>query len=234
MGGRDEREEVFVEVGADELSGEAGVAKLLEEGREAVAVSLWEYRSIRRNAMKLALILFVLATFTSALAQTPNMIPTPIPTAASIPTLPPEGPVPSSCGPMAAKFKVSFDKSQHTLAQPEPGKALIYFIYEPYYGSRDPIMLGIDGAWVGANYHGYSYSSISVDPGERHICAGMSYYIRVEQHLAVGLAHLQVEAGKIYFYRIRDDLRLDPMDSDEGKYLIGFYPLSVSRPNPKK
>lgn len=186
--------------------------------------------------MEVAVLPFVLAAFTSALAQTPILIPTPIPTAASTPTptLPPSGPVPSSCGPMDARFKVSLDKSQHTLVQPEPGKALIYFIHEPYFGGRDPIMLGIDGAWVGANYHGYSYSSVSVDPGERHICAGVSYYIRIEHHLAVGLAHLQVEADKTYFYRIRDDLRLDPMDSDEGKYLIGFYPLSVSRPNPKK
>jgi hypothetical protein len=28
---------------------------------------------------------------------------------------------------------------------------------------------------------------------------------------------------------MRDDLRIDPIDSDEGKYLIAFYSLSVYR-----
>jgi hypothetical protein len=171
--------------------------------------------------MNAALIPFVLAAFTSALAQTATPVPTP--------PFAPAGPIPSSCGPKDANFKVSLDKSQHSLTQPAPGKALIYFIHEAYYPGREPMMFAIDGAWVGANYHGYSYFSVSVDAGERHLCAAIPYYDR-EKHLGVGLAHLQVEAGKTYFYRTRDDLRLDPMDSDEGGYLIGFYPLSVSRP----
>jgi hypothetical protein len=57
------------------------------------------------------------------------------------------------------------------------------------------------------------------------------YFYR-ETQLAVVLAHIQAEAGKTYFYRIRDyqELQIDPIDSDEAKYLVAFYPLSVSSP----
>jgi hypothetical protein len=53
------------------------------------------------------------------------------------------------------------------------------------------------------------------------------------------LAHFTAEAEKIYYYRTRlvmsrtvELLELDPIDSDQGKYLIASFPLSVS--NPKK
>jgi len=120
--------------------------------------------------------------------------------------------------------------------QPEPGKARIYFIHDSgavtaVFTLAEPTMLGVDGAWVGAN-HGNSYFSISVDPGEHHVCAS-SWYSR-EAKLVV-LAHLQTEADRTYFYRtrlvvLRDTqyLELDPVDSDEGKYLIASYPLSIS------
>lgn len=165
--------------------------------------------------MKVALVPFVFAAFASAWAQ--------------IPSVPP---IPSSCGPKDASFNVKLDKSQHFLAKPEPGKARIYFIHE-IWGSSKPVMFGIDGAWVGAN-HGKSYLSVSVDPGERHICVAIQYRDREGEQLSVVLAHLQAEAGQTYFYRTRDHLQLqiDPIDSDEGKYLLAFYPLSV--PSPKK
>lgn len=161
-----------------------------------------------------ALIPFVFAAFASAWAKTP-FVP----------------PIPSSCGPKDVSFNVKLDKSQHFLAQPEPGKARIYFIREGYTGGSGPIMFGIDGAWVGAS-HGNSYSSISVDPGERHICVASPYRDREGEQIAVVLAHLQAEAGETYFYRTRDylELQIDPIDSDEGKYLLAFYPLSVSSP----
>ena len=86
-------------------------------------------------------------------------------------------------------------------------------------------MLGIDGAWAGAIREN-SYFSVTISPGEHHICAALPYYR--EEKSAV-LAHFQAEAGRTYFYLTRY-LELGPVDSDEGKYLIASYLLSVSRP----
>jgi hypothetical protein len=35
-----------------------------------------------------------------------------------------------ACGPESARFKVTLDKTQHTMAPIEPGKARIYFIHD--------------------------------------------------------------------------------------------------------
>jgi hypothetical protein len=170
--------------------------------------------------MKVALFAFLFVAFASASAQNPF------------------GALPSACGSKDANFNVKLDKSQHPLTQPEPGKARVYFIHDSGAATgilnlADPMMLGVDGAWVGAN-HGNSYFSVSVDPGEHHVCAS-SWFSR-EAKLVV-LAHLQAEVGGTYFYRtrivkLRDTqyLELDPVDSDEGKYLIASYPLSISHP----
>lgn len=170
--------------------------------------------------MRAPAVAFLFAAFTSALAQTPF------------------GPLPSACGPNAVSFQVTLEKFQHSLTQPEPDKARIYFIYD--LGTvtgistlAEPMMLGIDGAWAGA-IRGNSYFSATVDPGEHHMCAAVRYYREAK---LVALSHLEAEAGRTYFYRARfvvlgasQYLEFDPVDSDEGKYLIASYPLSVSHP----
>jgi hypothetical protein len=120
---------------------------------------------------------------------------------------------------------MKLDKSQHSLTQPESGKARIYFI------GVDGL-IGIDGAWAGVN-RGNSYFSVSVDPGERHICVAGQYRDRHGEQLAViALAHVQAEAGKTYFYGQRGlyQPQVDLIDSDEAKHLLSLYPLSVSSP----
>jgi hypothetical protein len=51
----------------------------------------------------------------------------------------------------------------------------------------------------------------------------------------VELAHFTAEAEKVYYYRTRlvlsrsvELFELDPMDSDQGRYLVATFPLSVS------
>jgi hypothetical protein len=149
---------------------------------------------------------------------------------------PPAG-LPAACGPKDVSFEVKPDHSQHTLAQPEPGKARVYFIQETgikvTFGVYPTTGIGIDGAWVGA-YKNNSWFSVSVEPGEHHVCANL-------QSLSTGhqmeLAHFTAEAGKIYYFRTRlfiaEGLRyfeLNSVDSDEAKHLIASYPLSVSAP----
>jgi Protein of unknown function (DUF2846) len=166
--------------------------------------------------MRVSLVAFLFAAITSASAQNPF------------------GPLPRACGPNDVSFTVKLDKSSHSLTPPEPGKARIYFLQDTGVTAissspTEPTMFGVDGAWVGA-IHGKSYFSMSIDPGEHHLCAALKF--NREGRTAV-LAHLQVEAGRTYFYRMRlieDLLGLDPVDSDEGSYLIANYPLSVFQP----
>ena len=144
----------------------------------------------------------------------------------------------AACGPENVSFKVKLDDSQHTLAQPEPGKARVYFFHDAGTSSTlgyPTVKLAMDGAWVGAN-HGNSYFSTSVEPGEHHVCVTLQSTLVAQR---VELAHFTAEAEKVYYYRTRlvmsrsvELLELDPINSDQGKYLIVSFPLSVS--NPKK
>jgi hypothetical protein len=97
--------------------------------------------------------------------------------------------------------------------------------------------IGLDGTWVGADQHN-SYFSISVEPGEHHVCANRQSHFAMANQM-VALAHFTAEAGKVYYFRTRTFgdqdqalLDLDPIDSDQAKYLIALYPLSVSRLKP--
>ncbi len=162
--------------------------------------------------MKVALITFLLAL--PAFAQT---IPTPS-TAA--------------CGPEKAGFDVKLDKSQHVLAQPDSGKALMYFIVDfggQHYGPALLTRIGLDGAWVGANKNS-SYFSVSVEPGEHRMCSILSS--KFLGHL-VEFTQFTAQAGKVYYFRARYSagyLFIDAVDSDEAQYLMAAYPQSISQP----
>jgi hypothetical protein len=141
----------------------------------------------------------------------------------------------TACG-QQVSYRVSLDKKQHTPAQPEPGKALVYFIHDAGTGvvlAYPTTLYALDGAWVGAN-HGDSYFAVSVDPGVHHVCSALQSSF-IDQR--VELAHLNAEAGKTYYYRTRlivsraiELLDLQPIDSDQGSFLAASYALSVSKP----
>ena len=143
---------------------------------------------------------------------------------------------PAACGPENVSFKVKLDESRHALAQPDQGKARVYFFHDAGTGSTlgyPTVKLAMDGAWVSAN-HGNSYFSLSVEPGEHHVCVTLQSSLVAQR---VELAHFTAEAGKVYFYRTRivmsravELLELDAIDSDQGKYLVASIPLSVSSP----
>jgi hypothetical protein len=153
------------------------------------------------------------------------------------------GPLAAACGPKSISFNAKPDESQHTQAQPEPGKALVYFIQDigevNCFGGCITTKIGLDGTWVGA-HQSNSYFSVSVEPGEHHVCANPQSHVGWISR-KVALAHFTAEAGKVYYFRTRgfmggsgDQLLfdLDPVDSDQAKYLIASYPLSVSQPKP--
>jgi uncharacterized protein DUF2846 len=143
----------------------------------------------------------------------------------------------AACGPKNVNFDVKNDDSQHTVGQPEAGKALVYVIQD--IGAVNCIAgcittkIAVDGTWVGANHHN-SYFSFAVDPGERHLCANwQSRFGRLSQ--IVGLAHFTAEAGKVYYFRTRvlgaqatNFFDFEPIDSDQGRLFVASIPLSVS------
>lgn len=145
-------------------------------------------------------------------------------------------PNPAACGPANVSFKVNVDASQHTSPAPEPGKARIYFIHDAGTGwevGYPTVKVAVDGTWVGAN-HGNSYFSISVDPGEHHLCTTLQSSL-VEQR--VELAHFTATADAVQYYRTRlvltrnvELLELESIDEDQGKYLIATFPLAIARP----
>ena len=168
--------------------------------------------------MKVAL--FVLLFAASAFAQVPSSS------------------LPVACGLEKVGFNVKLDDTQHALAQPEPGKALVYILRDdgvlpnPDNLPYPVIKIGIDGAWVGAN-EGNSWFAVTVEPGEHGVCASPQSIFELG-HI-VELAHFTAETGKTYYFRARFTLtkrqaylNLDSLDSDQGKYLIASFPLSVS------
>ena len=142
----------------------------------------------------------------------------------------------AACGPESVSFNVKRDDSEHQPLTPDPGKARIYFVHDAGTGSvlaYPTVKLAIDGAWVGAN-HGNSYFSVSVAPGEHHVCVTLQSSFVAQR---VELAHFTAEAAQSYYYRTQlvtsrsvELLELDALDSDQGKYLIDSFPLSVSSP----
>jgi hypothetical protein len=142
--------------------------------------------------------------------------------------------VTAACGDLELGMAVHLDKAQHGLSQPDAGKALVYFIQDKgIYGFAGDTKMGIDGTWVGANQKG-SFFSVLVDPGEHHLCASTRVFPFTG--IPVTLAHLVAEPGKTYFYRtnviywkdVPAYLNLEPVDSDEAKFLIESHPLATA------
>jgi hypothetical protein len=148
--------------------------------------------------------------------------------------------LPASCGAADAKFEVKTDSSQHPGMQPADGKALLYFLEDDTgFGStpKPTTREGVDGAWVGAT-HGNSFYSLSVDPGEHHLCASWQTAVIVRQGHQTAVAHFTAEAGGVYYFRVKNTWELSlgtagislmPLDSDEGKLLASKFSVSVFR-----
>jgi hypothetical protein len=146
------------------------------------------------------------------------------------------------CGDPVAKFDVQTGKGQ-SLAQPDAGKALVYFIEDDSnFGSfpKPTTRAGLDGNWVGAT-HGNSYLYFSVDPGVHHLCASWQSSVILGKGHVTAAAHFTAEAGSVYYFEVKNkffradtaamtDVTLTPMDSDEGQMLANKYRFSSSHP----
>ena len=141
----------------------------------------------------------------------------------------------TACGPIGDNMKVNSENAKDLLTQPEPGKALVYVIEDDGVANRSiggniTWRVGLDGSWVAALNRHSPYTTFSVTPGEHHLCvnwqSSLDYLAK-----ATNLAHLNVEADKTYYFRIRKwesqtevFVDLSPVDSDQGKLLLALQP----------
>jgi hypothetical protein len=138
---------------------------------------------------------------------------------------------PATCGSPTVNFDVKKDQTQ-PISEPESGKALVYVLQD---NARVTIRVGLDGDWIGAN-NGNSHFSFSVAPGEHHLCANWQSKMAIYSSL-YSLANFTAEPGAIYYFRTRVWISeatlffdLDPVNSDEGRYLATTTLLAVSHP----
>jgi len=138
---------------------------------------------------------------------------------------------PATCGPATVNFDVKQQQTQ-PIYEPQPGKALVYVLQD---NAHVTIKVGLDGDWIGAN-NGNSHFSFSVAPGEHHLCANWQSKMAIYSSL-YSLANFTAEPGAIYYFRARVwsfeailFFDLDPINSDEGRYLAATTTLAVSHP----
>ncbi len=144
----------------------------------------------------------------------------------------------AACGPKNVKFDASQDPAQHATPQPDAGKTLVYVVQdigELQCSGCALTKVGVDGAWVGAN-QGSSYFFFPVDPGERHLCVNWQSRLGWRSK-AFAMANFDAEVGKTYYFRVRIfpgrydySFDLDPINSDQGKFLVASSAFSVSHP----
>ncbi|MGA2589946.1 MAG: hypothetical protein ABSH32_08540 [Bryobacteraceae bacterium] len=144
-----------------------------------------------------------------------------------------------ACGADDVEFDVKTDKSQHPTLQPEAGKAVVYVIEDiPQQVSFHITQrVGLDGAWVGANRE-RSYFAFSVDPGLHHLCASVHLGGFAAGPSTISLRRLTAETGRVYYFRVATYDRgffpdLQPVDEDEGQYLVETSAHSTSHPKQK-
>jgi hypothetical protein len=148
--------------------------------------------------------------------------------------------LPDSCGDDKVKFDVKTEEGQPPPAGPAEGKAQVVFIENenqmigPFMHAT--VRLGMDGAWVGANY-GNSYFALTVEPGVHHLCASWQSSLgRSKKN--VELTSFTAEPGQVYYFAAqvtvtsRDStiFGLSQLNEDEGKYRVKLSKLSSSRP----
>jgi hypothetical protein len=141
----------------------------------------------------------------------------------------------SACGPKDVRFDAVVDKTQHPTPQPEPDKAIVYVVQD--LGQQNcweclTAKIGMDRAWVGANEDS-SYIFFFAEPGEHHLCVNWQSHF-ASHNKAFAMAKFTAEAGRTYYFRTRlSDWRgalyldLDPINSDQGKYLVVSLAFSV-------
>lgn len=150
-------------------------------------------------------------------------------------------PFQGACGPQEVRFDAKAAPGQPNNI--EPGKALVYvnevFHKVPGELGNPTIRVGLDGTWMGAT-RANSYISFLVEPGDHHLCTNwQSHLKRLSREAA--FTGFTAEAGKTYYFSahvgyesagnaVAMTLDLQPLNPDEGQYLVASNPASTSHP----
>ncbi|MGA2134951.1 MAG: hypothetical protein ABSH50_21920 [Bryobacteraceae bacterium] len=134
----------------------------------------------------------------------------------------------AACGSRDVRMEVKIDASQHPTPPPSDGKALVYFV-----GQDVHTRIGIDGNWVGANDRD-TYFSVTVDPGDHHVCVLAQY----STASWLSLHSLQAKAGETYYFLPMPisnggrggTVSLEQLDPDEGRYLVAKAKFGTAHP----
>ena len=151
-----------------------------------------------------------------------------------------------ACGPQETNFDVDAVHTPAT-APMGPAKAFTYVIEQD---SSTPafcigrcggltLKVGLDGRWSGA-LNGSSYTVLSVEPGEHHMCANWQSHTKKLSEKVV-LQSFTAEAGKTYYFTTHDmatspeagsmaAITLEAANPDEAKMLIEAYPQVKATP----
>ena len=149
-----------------------------------------------------------------------------------------------ACGPRDQDFVTSHGPAGDPAAPADLTKATIYVVevyslHDKGRFSRPTVRVGLNGTWAGAT-QGFSFLRLDVPPGEHHLCSQWQSTTRALTD-EVSLLNLTTEAGKTYYLRIQilndgggDNsgpglIDLQPVSTDEGRYLVSLAAQSVSR-----
>jgi len=145
----------------------------------------------------------------------------------------------AGCGPNEMQFDAKTDKTQHPQAPPDAARAVIY-IFSERISFDQTYRIGMDGKWMGAA-RDESYFFFTAEPGEHRLCWDVQK--GQEKLTDQGAATtFTAEAGKVYCFEstvferneITQKRKFELIDGAEGLFLVSSWPLSASRPRPRK
>jgi hypothetical protein len=148
-------------------------------------------------------------------------------------------PIMAACGAVKANFAIQKDAMHLAQTQPPEGQALVYLIEEmpglPFVSST--VNFGVDGLWIGAT-KAETYMVLPLSPGVHHLCSEYQTHLPAGEQGRVTLRRLNLEAGKSYYILYRGLITkdsgevafLNPVDEDEGRYLIQTFDHVTSYP----
>lgn len=138
----------------------------------------------------------------------------------------------AACGPEDVKFDVYRRDSAPHLPQLPNGKARIVIFAESLEVETGcgAFRFGVDGKWIGGACL-QTWIATDLEPGDHHLCATSNSPGKL-----TALNGFTAEAGKTYYlraevtlgYMMRTAVRLEPVNEDEGRYLMATEKSSES------
>jgi len=150
----------------------------------------------------------------------------------------------AGCGTTDPGFHTTFGEAGDKTPPEAPDKATVYVIAirnssDTGRAGRPAVRFGLDGTWIGQT-KGLSFLRFPADPGTHHACASWQSMLNGGQ-TQFSLLNFNVEAGKTYYLRLKinidgaqslgsGSIDLEPVSTDEGRYLVSIAPRIISRP----